>query len=265
MTPPKLPPPPPPKPTAPTKQFELTEEADSSIWNIGIYGPEGIGKSSLAATCKNARFADIEKSMKAMKVPKVKGVTDWMTLRAWIQSLSKCIAGIDSITQAEDWCAQYVIENKKSNEGVKASDSLEDFKYKAGLTFVCDEFKKLLCDIDAANGRDVCFIMVAHMRINRIKNPDGSDFIRYEPRLIDDPKGSNMLRWVQFLDHVAFVSPDVSVDKGKIKGSGSRTIYLDTAPQRICKARGIDNSPITYPEGDDELWQRLGANPIKTQ
>jgi hypothetical protein len=142
---------------------------------------------------------------------------------------------------------------------MKASDSLEDFKYKAGLRFVVDEFRKLLSDIDAARGRGASFIMVAHRRVTRFKNPDDSDYIRNEPSLVDDPKASNMLQWVQFLDHLAFIDLDTSVEKGKARGGGSRTIYLDTAPSRICKARGIPNDPIVYEKDSADFWTLLGV------
>ncbi len=241
------------------KQFNISTGVTRNGWKVGIYGPEGIGKSSLAALCAGAVFADIEDSMSDLEVKKVGGIEKWSDLRDWVQSLNKCIAGIDSITRAEDWSAQHVITTKKSNDGTKASDSLEDFKYGAGATFVTDEFRKLLSDIDAARKRDVSFIMIAHCRVCKFKNPDGSDYVRFEPRLIDTVKASNMLQWVQFLDHLAFINVDTAVTKGKAEGGGSRTIYLDTAPNRISKARGIDNTPLNYPEDDDSFWKLLGV------
>ena len=251
---------PPPKPpaTPPAKKFGITKGPSRSSFKVGVYGPEGIGKSSLAALCPNIIVADIEGSQKDMDSAKVVGIEGWLDLRAWVQSLTGGIACIDSITRAEDWAAQYVIETKKSNEGAKATDSLDDFKYGAGMTFVCDEFRKLLADIDAACARGTSFILVAHARINKFKNPDGSDFIRYEPRLIDTPKASNMLQFVQFLDHLAFIDLDKAISKDrKVTGSGTRTIYLDTAPQRISKCRGIPSDPIPFDQGSTALWDLI--------
>lgn len=241
----------------PVSKFTITRGITRKAFKIGIYGPEGIGKSSLAALCPGADFADIESSMEDLNCAKVNGVTDWAALRQWVQSLSSGIHGIDSITRAEDWAAQHVIKNKKSNEGMAASDSLEDFKYKSGLTFVVDEFRKLLSDIDAAKSRGASFIMIAHCRINRFKNPDGSDYVRFEPRLVDDAKASNMLQWVQFLDHLAFINLDTAITKGKATGSGTRTIYLDTSPSRLSKARGIPNEPIDFEVGSTALWDLI--------
>ena len=251
-------------PVAPAKKvFTVQSGITRNGFKIGIYGPEGIGKSSLASLCKGAVFADIEHSMDDIDCAKVQGLTTWTDLRDWIQSLKNGIAGIDSITRAEDWAAEHVIKTKKSNDGLVATDSLEDFKYQAGCVFVCDEFKKLLMDIDNARRRGVSFILIAHARVNRFKNPDGSDFIRYEPRLIDtDKKGSNMLQFVQFLDHLAFIDLDKTVDHGKVKGRGSRTIYLDTSPVRLSKCRGIASDPIPWNQGDPALWQLLGVEGV---
>lgn len=250
---------PPVKSTA-VKKFQVSSGKISNFgWKVGIYGPEGIGKSSLAALCPGATFADIELSMKDMNVARVKGVNDWSDLRSWVQSLTSGIAGIDTMTRAEDWAAQHVIHNKKSNEGRSAVDSLEDFKYKAGIRFVNDEFKKLFGDIDGATRRGVSFIMVAHQRVKKFTDPDGSNFVRYEPMLVDTDEISNMRQWVQFLDHCAFIDLDRSVDKNKVKSSGSRSIYLDTSASHVSKCRGISNEKIDYVEGDLTLWQRLGA------
>lgn len=249
----------PPKPIKQTPQFKTISGVTRKGFKLGIYGPEGIGKSGLEVSCPGIVIADIESSTEDYDCVRASGIDNWPMLRLWIQSLQSGIAGIDSITRAEDWAAQHVIKNKIGNDGTKASDSLEDFKYNAGLQFVTDEFRKLLGDIEAARKRGVSFVMVAHSRVNRFKNPDGNDFVRYEPRLIDSPKGSNMLQWVQFLDHLAFIDLDKSVERSKVTGKGSRTIYLNTAANRISKCRGIDDSAIDYPQGDTTIWKRLGV------
>lgn len=240
--------------------FKVITGATRTTWKCGIYGPEGIGKSTLASLCRGATFADIEDSMHDLNCAKVQGISDWMTLRAWVQSVVKGIYGIDSMTRAEDWSAAYVIVNKKSNDGTTAKDSLEDFKYKAGLRFVNDEFKKLLGDIDASTRRGASWIMMAHNTIKRFKDPEGADYVRYEPNLVDTNDVSNMRSWVQFLDVCAFLDFDKTVEKSKVKNfSGTRTIYLESDPRHVSKARGIDASPIVFTEGNRELWDRLGV------
>ena len=254
----------------PTRQskpaFSVSRGITRKSWKVGLYGPEGIGKSSLAALCPGVIFADLEHSTEDMDVARVDveavgdPVKSWSNLRAWVQSLSSGIYCIDSMTRAEDWCASWVIKNKKSNEGAAASDSLEDFKYKAGLTFVVDEFRRFIGDIDNAFVRGASFILVSHNRIKKFKNPDGTDFIRYEPLLVDDDKASNMRQFVQFLDHLLFIDLDKNVNnRGKVQGSGSRTIYLDTSPARMSKTRSLPTDPMPFDRGETALWGMLGV------
>ncbi len=261
---------PPIKPTA--KKFETVTGTTRNTWKVGIYGPEGVGKSTLAALCPKAMFADIELSMRDIPNQKLKegALNNWQDLLDWVASLNNCWAGIDSMTRAEDWCALHVIGGKVGNDGTKAKDSLEDFKYKAGLRFVNDEFKKLLSAIDASTRRGVSWIMTAHNRVRQFKDPENNDYIRHEPSLVDDDKQgiSNMRSWVQFLDVCAFVDLDINVDKRKAKTGGTRTIYLDTSASHISKGRGIDTSSINFTfdpnidffENECELWERIGTS-----
>lgn len=246
----------------PRKTFTRSSGVSRRAHKIGIYGPEGAGKSSLAATFPGIVFADIEHSTEDLNVKRDEGINEWTDLRAWAQQLdphTTPAACVDSMTRAEDWCAKWVIANKKSNENVKATDSLEDFKYKAGLIFCCDEFGRFLADLDAAHARGVNVLMIAHSRIARFRNPDGSDYLRAEPRLINDDKASNMLAWVQFLDHLFCIDFDVAADKGKAKGTGTRTIYTAQTATRMAKSRTLDGEPVYFEKGSSKLWTMLAG------
>lgn len=254
-------------PSRPTpSRFSVTAGGQHNAFRLGIYGPEGIGKTSLARLCPGIVFANVENAVEYADTQYVRGINvpddpaaSWINLRSWIQSLSNGVYCIDSVTRAEDWCTAHVIKNKKSNEGKNASDSIEDFKYKAGALFVVEEFRRFISDIDNAYLRGASFVMIAHNRVAKIKNPDGSDFIRNEPRLFENDKLSNILQWVQFLDELLFIDLDKSVDKGKATGYGSRQIYLDTSPTRFTKARTLPKQPISFEEGHTEIWKLLGV------
>jgi hypothetical protein len=240
---------------------------------IGIYGPGGVGKSSLEALCPGIVIADVEQSTADLNVERVNGITvikpdgtidgaaSWQNLRAWVQSVNTPdyrAIGVDSMTRAEDWCAAFVIATKKANDGAKATDSIEDFKYKAGLQFVHDEFKRFLSDLEACYLRGVNIVMIAHNDVTKFQNPDGSNYLREQPRLIHvDGKASNMAAWVEFLDHLVYIGLDTVVDKGKAKGGGSRTLYTAGTPARLAKSRTLNGDPIVYEPGSTELWDSV--------
>ena len=244
------------------KTFTRSSGVTRKAWRIGVVGCEGSGKSSLAALYPGVVFIDLEGSTKDLNVERIEGVTDWNDLRQCVQNTNATetpVLAIDSMTRAEDWCVAHVIKTKQSNDGMKATDSIEDFKYKAGLKFVCDEFRRFLADLDAAHERGITVIMIAHNRVARFRNPDGSDFFRNEPRLLNEDKDGNMLPWIQFLDHLLFIDYDVSVEKGKATGNGSRAIYTASSATRMAKSRTLDGLPVPFAKGSDAIWQAINA------
>lgn len=241
--------------TAP--QFEIIDGVLENAVKIGIYGMEGVGKSTLTVTMPEIVIADIERSTGFLKARRVK-INDWAALRKWVQGVSApeyTAIGIESMTRAEDWCAEWVIANKIPTDGPKAKDSLEDYGYQKGTTFICDEFRRFLGDLEGACNRGVNVVMVAHGRITKTKNTDGADWVRMEPRLINDERrGSNMLQWIQFLDHLFCIDNDVSVDKGgKATGGTTRTIYCTSSARRMAKNRGLAAEQIPFVLGNVSL------------
>ena len=139
-----------PQPTREVKKFDLISGPTRTSWKLGIYGDPGVGKSTLASLCPGAVFADIEHSMEDLNVTRVVGIECWEDLRDFVQQSREpgMIYGIDSMSVAEDWCADYIIRTKTDSSGMKAQTSIEDFKYKSGSKFVADEFRLLLYDIE---------------------------------------------------------------------------------------------------------------------
>lgn len=228
---------------------------------MGIYGEPGAGKSTLASLCRGAVFADIENSMMDMDVERVMGIDCWADLRAWVQAQREpgSIRGIDSMSLAEDWATEHVLKTKKGNDGTVATTSIEDFKFKAGSRFVADEFRLLLSDIEASFRAGVSWIMIAHDKVDWVRNPDDKDYRTHQPDLLDTKDVSSRADWIRFCDHVALVARDIAVVQGKASGGYSRTIYMDGAASRTCKMRGLPEASFVWPENDTKLWDMLGV------
>jgi len=228
-------------------------------WKLGIYGEPGVGKSTLASLCAGMIAADIEHSMEDLNVERVEGIENWVDLRAWVRAQTSGIRCIDSMSLAEDWAAEHVIKTKKGNDGTVAATSIEDFKYKAGAQFVGAEFRGLLMDIEHTFRRGVSWIMIAHDRVDWVRNPDDKDYRMHQPDLLDTKDVSSRAEWVRFCDHIAFIGRDIDVNKGKARGGTGRTIYMDGAASRTCKMRDLAEAIISWPEGDRRLWDLLGV------
>lgn len=261
----KLPPPPPgnngTKPAAaatPAKQFAVISGKIDAAQRIVIYGPGGIGKSSLAALAPNPVFLDIEHGTNALDVPRVEGLETHADLRACLQS--SALDGfdtviLDSATKAEELAVAHALATVPNEKGHYVNN-IEGYGFGKGYQHTYDQFMLLLQDLDrqVRLGRNV--VLVAHECVTDVPNPVGDDWIRYEPHLQSPKSGKASIRnrVIQWADHVLFVGYDVAIEGGKGLGGGTRTIYTTELPSHIAKSRTVAEAlPFTSAE-DGRIW-----------
>ncbi len=263
---PKLPPPPKRNGGATTATVETPTEGRfaviggriSGAQRVVIYGPGGVGKSTLAALAPNPVFLDIEGGTREMDVPRVSGIESFADVRACLQSGALDGFGtvvLDTATKAEEMAVAYTIQHTPHEKGHYVT-SLEGYGFGKGYQHVYDTFLLLLADLDrqVRAGRNV--ILIAHDCIADAPNPVGEDFIRFEPHLQAPKSGKASIRnrVVQWADHVLFVGYDVIAKDGKGKGSGTRTIWTYELPDHIAKSRTVAEALPFASAQDGAIW-----------
>jgi len=252
---------PPAKPPGQTKKTSRVRPSEVAFGKIasnvgrrvGLYGPGGIGKTTLAAmTPGPVAFFDLDDSLPvlASQLPEgldlrvIDDARDWQGMRDMLHAPGwdkiRTIA-IDSATKAQELCVAWVLANVPGDNGQKI-ERLEDYGWGKGYTHVYEAFLTLLGDLDShvRAGRNVLLTM--HDCTSNVPNPTGNDWIRFEPRLQapSSGKASIRLRVREWLDHLLFVGYDVAVNKdGKAQGAGSRTMYPVELPHCMAKSRSL--------------------------
>jgi len=253
----------PPSRSSPIKAFGRSRGTSRAAHRVLIYGPGGVGKSSLAAAAPGVIFADLERGSEDFDVERVKGIETWGDLRLWLQSGDfdgiNSIA-IDSITKAEELCAQHVIANVPHEKGGVVIRSIEDYGWGKGFCHIAEEWRRLLFDLERHYHQGRNIVLIAHDQDGKAPNPDGEDFLRHQPRLQNTERASVLKATTEWCDHVLYIGYDASVKDGKAKGSGTRAIYCSGTPTVIAKTRSLPGDPIPYPKGDTTLWQILTVN-----
>jgi hypothetical protein len=260
----------PPAPSRPSGKLILEPPAAKGGHRIVLYGPGGIGKTTLAVTAPGpVAVFDLDESLPVLlprlteagvDVRVVGGTDSWSGIRealhadGW-EGIRTLV--IDSATRAEELALAHTLATVPHEKGY-AIRRIEDYGYGKGYQYLFDNFLPILSDLDAhvRAGRNV--ILVCHDCTANVPNPAGEDFIRYEPRLQSPSSGkaSIRLRVREWADHVLFVGYDLVVKDGKATGSGTRTIYPCELPICMAKSRTLADQ-IPYPQFDRALWTSL--------
>lgn len=220
-----------------------------------LYGPGGIGKTTLAAASPGpVVFFDLDDSLPRLRQrlaglptpPELRVVPardSWEDIRRALRSPGWDGVGtivIDSATRAEELAVEHTLANVPHEKGQRVK-RVEDYGFGKGYTHVFDTFRQLLPDLDlhVRAGRHV--VLICHDCTANVPNPNGEDWIRFEPRLQspNSGKSSIRLRVREWADHVLFVGYDVAVADGKARGGETRTIYPNERPHCMAKSRTL--------------------------
>lgn len=261
---PKRPPPPNQStPTGNTRTFSVQTGKQAGPQRVVLYGPGGIGKTSLATNMSKLGISplivDIEGGSLNLDAQRIAGIETFDELRGVLQNDE--ITGqfgaiiLDSGTKAEELATAHVIRTVRHEKGHKV-ERLEDYGFGKGYVHVYEAMLLLLADLDqnARAGRHV--VMVCHDCTAKVPNPAGDDWIRYEPRLQNSDKSNVRLRVREWCDHLAFVGYDVNAKDGKASGSGTRSIYVAETPTQMAKSRFLSDV-IPYRNGDADFWKQV--------
>lgn len=234
---------------------------------IVIYGEGGVGKSSLASLAPAPVFMDLQSGAKDLKVRRVSGASTLLETREALNTHElwrdcKTIV-IDDGTTLQKWCSEHVCATVKHPKS-KPIKSIEDYDFGKGLQFIYDHFLLVLGDLDnhARQGRNV--ILICHQTVEKAPNPDGEDFLRYEPSLQQPPRAGQLRSFVRdWCDHILFIQLDKTVKDGRAEGGGSRTIWPQSRPTYWAKSKTL-RDPVVFtdpdadPEKAGEVWRLLG-------
>lgn len=207
----------------------ITKGKVESAKKVVIYGPEGIGKSTLASKFPEAVFIDTEGSTKELDVARYPAPLSWNDI---ITDVEDCAAEAPCKTlviDTADWAEQLCIKAVCQKNGV---GGVEDFGYGKGYVYVAEEFGKLLRACDKCIEAGINVVFTAHAMMRKFEQPDEMGaYDRWEMKL--SKKVAPLLK--EWADMVLFCNykTDVITDqntKSKKATGGRRVMYTSHHP-----------------------------------
>ena len=217
---------------------------------VVIYGPEGIGKTTLASQFPEPVFIDTEGSTKKLDVARFDPPSSWTMLLSQVDYVVTNPGSFKTLViDTADWAQKLCINHICDKNNV---ESIEGFGYGKGFTYVSEEFGRLLNRLDDVISAGVNVVLTAHAQIVKFEQPDEMGaYDRWGMKLINSPKTSVAAMVKEWADMVLFCNYktySVAVDdKGKKhKAQGGKRVMF-TAHHPCWDAKNRDGLPEEIP------------------
>ena len=218
----------------------ITTGVDPKPPRIMIYGQEGVGKSTFAASAPKAVFIQTEDGLSEINTAKFPICTTYDEVIEQLKAIRDGehefqTLAIDSL----DWLERIIWDRVCGDYGVKSIEKA-DGGYGKGFTYALTywrEVVKILNEIRLK--RQMAIVLVAHAKVERFEDPEHPAYDRYQPRL---HKAANSLI-CEWADAVLFATRRMRIDSttGRAApvgaGGGERVLRTNGSPAFNAKNR----------------------------
>ena len=211
-----------------------------------LYGPEGIGKSTLAAAFPEPLFIDTEGSTAFLDARRFKRPETWAELTAQVRhvrntpGLCRTLV-IDTADWAEQLCSASLCASKQLS-------GIEDLGYGKGYVYLAEEFGRLLNLLEEVVRGGVNAVLTAHAMMRKFEQPDElGAYDRWELKL-QKKTAALVKEWSDALLFANYKTYAVAIDKEgkKHKAQGGKRV-LYTAHHPCWDAKNRQGLPEELP------------------
>lgn len=212
--------------------YQITTGKVQKPQRVLIYGPEGVGKTTLAAQFPSPLFIDTEGGSFGSEVRRLPRPDSWQMLLdevTWVRDYPEECGGtlvVDTLDWAEKLCVAKVCDENDWK-------SIESPGYGRGYTYVKEEFGRLLNLLSEVVERGLNVCVTAHAVITKFEQPNAlGAYDRWGLNLIDGKKASVSAMVKEWADAVLFVNfktiliaDDKNDKKVRATGGKNRALY----------------------------------------
>jgi GTPase SAR1 family protein len=197
---------------------------------IVLYGPEGIGKTTFMSHMPEPVFIDTEGGTKTLDVKRFDIPKSWSDIKEAVKYVldnpgcCKTLV-IDTADWAELLCMKYTCQKGNVSR-------IEDFGYGKGYTYLMENFKELLDELEKVIAAGVNVAVTAHAKMRKFEQPDEMGaYDRWEMKLSKQvaPMIKEWADIVLFANYKTYVIEDDKTKSKKAQG-GKRVMYCTHNP-----------------------------------
>lgn len=225
---------------------------------VVIYGPEGVGKSTLASHTPEPVFLDTEGGTHHLDVVRLDSAATWEEVTAAVAQLSKAEHPFKTLViDTADWLEKRLAEHlcRKANK-----DSIEDFGYGKGWVLLGEEFARFLSSLDALLARGMHVVFLAHSTVRKFEAPDqAGSYDRFELKL--SKQAAPLLKeWADVVLFANYVTRIAEKDNGKTRAVGGKERVLFASHTAAFDAKNRHGLPDKLPFSIEALAPVFGRS-----
>lgn len=208
--------------------MQITRGKIPSAIKTVIYGPEGIGKSTLASKFPDPLFIDTEGSTKQMDVarlPTPKTWTDILDEVKYVYQHPECCKTL--VLDTADWAEMLCAEKIFDGHGIESPG------YGKGYQMLADAFREVLQELEKVITAGIHVVLTAHAAMRKFEQPDEMGaYDRWEMKL--QKKTAPIVKeWADMVLFCNYKTTVVNIDgqgatKGKNKVFGGERVMYTT-------------------------------------
>ena len=216
-----------------------------------IYGPEGVGKSTLASGLPEPVFLDTEGGTHHLDVARLPDIRGWTDITGAVGQLAKAEHPFKTlVVDTADWLEKRLAEHlcAKANK-----DSIEDFGYGKGWVQLAAEFARFLNSLDILLGRGMHVVFLAHATVRKFEAPDqAGSYDRFELKL-SKQVAPLLKEWCDTLLFANYLTKVAEKDNGKTRGVGGKERVIFATHTAAYDAKNRHGLPDKLPFMVDAL------------
>lgn len=239
--------------------MEITRGVQKAPVKTLIYGPEGIGKSTLASQWPDPLFIDTEGSTKRMNVARLPAPEEWGGI----------IKEVQWVAQNPDSCKTLIVDTMDWAEMMCSKDlfgdkGIESPGYGKGYVMLAEKFKELLDELDKVIQAGIHVTVTAHAYMRKFEQPDEiGAYDRWELKL--QKKTAPIVKeWADMVLFCNYKTIVVNIDnqgaaKGKNKAQGGERVMY-TSHHNCWDAKNRFDLPEQVPMSFDSIKEIIDNN-----
>jgi len=216
-----------------------------------VYGLEGVGKSTFAASASSPIFLGAEDGTSELDVRRFPQPTCFADgMEAIVELTTQPHDYQTLVLDTLDWFEPLVWQQvciAMAKPGRPPLRSIEEPGYGKGYVEAGGYWRQLTAALERLRvARRMDVILLAHSWIKSFKNPSGEDYDRFEMKLHKGAAGM----WREWCDAVLFADHDVTTyedDRKRVKGIGSGARVLRTTHNAAYDAKNRYDLPPSLP------------------